>query len=45
MVIAPGGRVIYQEQGEVDIHAMRRAILMNLENETYTGHPAYWAAK
>jgi thiol-disulfide isomerase/thioredoxin len=48
MVIAPGGRVIYQEhqeQGEVDIHAMRRAILMNLENETYVGHPAYWAAK
>jgi hypothetical protein len=45
MVIAPGGRVIYQEEGEVDIHAMRRAILMNLENETYVGHPAYWAAK
>jgi peroxiredoxin len=45
MVIAPGGRVIYQEQGEVDIAAMRRAILANLENETYVGHPAYWASK
>jgi peroxiredoxin len=45
MVIAPGGRVIYQEQGEVDITAMRRAILANLENETYVGHPAYWASK
>ena len=45
MVIAPGGRVIYQEQGEVDVHAMRRAIQANLENETYVGHPAYWAAK
>jgi peroxiredoxin len=45
MVIAPGGRVIYQEQGEVDTNAMRRAILANLENETYVGHPAYWAAK
>jgi peroxiredoxin len=45
MVIAPGGRVIYQEQGEVDTLAMRRAILMNLENETYVGHPAYWASK
>jgi hypothetical protein len=44
-VIAPGGRVIYQEQGEVDVNAMRRAILMNLENETYVGHPAYWAGK
>jgi thiol-disulfide isomerase/thioredoxin len=45
MVIAPGGRVIYQEQGEVDILAMRRAILMNLENDTYAGHPAYWASR
>jgi thiol-disulfide isomerase/thioredoxin len=45
MVIAPGGRVIYQEQGSVDVIAMRRAILANLENETYVGHPAYWAAK
>jgi thiol-disulfide isomerase/thioredoxin len=45
MVIAPGGRVIYQEQGEVDVLAMRRAILMNLENDTYAGHPAYWAGK
>jgi hypothetical protein len=45
MVIAPGGRVIYQEQGSVDIFAMRRAILANLENETYAGHPAYWASR
>ena len=45
MVIAPGGRVIYQVQGEVDVYAMRRAIQANLENETYVGHPAYWAAK
>jgi len=45
MVIAPGGRVIYQEQGEVDVVAMRRAILANLENDTYVGHPAYWAGK
>jgi len=45
MVIAPGGRVIYEVQGEVDVHAMRRAIQANLENETYVGHPAYWAAR
>jgi len=45
MVIAPGGKVIYQEQGEVDVIAMRRAILANLENDTYVGHPAYWANK
>jgi peroxiredoxin len=45
MVIAPGGRVLYQVQGEIDLYAMRRAIQANLENETYVGHPAYWAAK
>jgi len=45
MVIAPGGRVLYQKQGEVDILEVRRAILANLENETYVGHPAYWAQK
>jgi peroxiredoxin len=43
MVIAPGGKVLYQHQGEGDIHALRRIILANLENETYVGHPAYWA--
>jgi peroxiredoxin len=43
MVIAPGGRVIYEQQGELDILAARRAILANLENETYVGHPGYWA--
>jgi thiol-disulfide isomerase/thioredoxin len=45
MVIAPGGKVLYQEQGELDILAARRAILAHLENETYIGHPDYWAAK
>jgi hypothetical protein len=43
MVISPGGKVLYQVQGEVDILAMRRAIQANLENETYAGHPLYWA--
>jgi thiol-disulfide isomerase/thioredoxin len=45
MVIAPGGKVLFQQQGEVDIVALRRVILANLENETYVGHPAYWAAQ
>jgi hypothetical protein len=45
MVIAPGGKVLYQEQGEVDIVALRRVILANLEDETYKGHPGYWAKK
>jgi peroxiredoxin len=43
MVIAPGGKVLYQKQGEVDILELRRAILGHLENETYVGHPDYWA--
>jgi thiol-disulfide isomerase/thioredoxin len=45
MAIAPGGRVIYQQQGEVNILELRRAVLANLENDTYVGQPAYWAAK
>jgi peroxiredoxin len=45
MVIAPGGRVIYQQQGELDINEFRRAVLANLENNTYVGHPAYWASR
>lgn len=45
MVIAPGGRVIYQQQGELDLHEFRRAILANLENDTYVGQPAYWASR
>jgi peroxiredoxin len=45
MVIAPGGKILYQKQGEVDILEVRRAILANLENETYVGHPEYWAQK
>jgi len=43
MVIAPGGKVLYEKQGEVDILEVRRVILANLENETYVGHPGYWA--
>jgi peroxiredoxin len=45
IVIAPGGKVLYQKQGEVDILEVRRAILANLENETYVGHPGYWAQR
>ena len=43
MVIAPGGKVLFQQQGEVDVLALRRIILAHLENETYVGHPDYWA--
>ncbi len=45
IVIAPGGRVVYQQEGEVDVMALRRATLANLENETYITHPNYWATR
>ena len=45
MVIAPGGKVLFQQQGELDLLAMRRIVQANLENETYIGHPGYWAAR
>ena len=45
MLIAPDGRVIYQEQGEVDILKVRRIILANLPDPDYIGHRAYWASQ
>ena len=45
MVIAPGGKVLYQKQGEVDALELRRVILGNLPDPDYIGHRAYWAAK
>jgi thiol-disulfide isomerase/thioredoxin len=43
MVIAPGGKVLFQQQGEIDVLALRRIILAHLEDETYKSHPNYWA--
>jgi hypothetical protein len=46
MVIAPDGTVIYQEQGEISVLALRRAILGNMPDAgSYAGHRAYWSAK
>jgi len=45
LVVAPGGKVLYRKEGEVDVMELRRAILGNLENQTYVGHPDYWAQK
>jgi thiol-disulfide isomerase/thioredoxin len=44
-VLAPDGKMIYQEQGEVDILKMRRVILANLPDPDYKGHRAYWASQ
>ncbi|MBI5283387.1 MAG: redoxin domain-containing protein [Candidatus Solibacter usitatus] len=45
MLIAPGGRVLYQKLGEVDILELRRVILGHLPDADYIGHRAYWAGK
>jgi peroxiredoxin len=43
MLIAPGGKVVYQKQGELDILELRRVILGKLPDPDYIGHRAYWA--
>ncbi len=45
MVIGPGGKVVYQEQGEISILPLRRAILANLDDGEYPGQRAYWASR
>ena len=45
VVIAPGGKLLYEKQGEVDILELRRIILGNLPDPDYIGHRAYWAVK
>lgn len=45
MVLAPGGKVLYEKQGEVDILELRRVVLGNLPDPDYIGHRAYWASK
>jgi thiol-disulfide isomerase/thioredoxin len=43
VLLAPGCKVIYEKQGEVDILELRRIILGNLPDPDYIGHRAYWA--
>ena len=44
MVIAPDGKVIYQEAGLISMLPMRRAILAALpDNNMFPGNPSYWA--
>jgi thiol-disulfide isomerase/thioredoxin len=45
VVLSPEGKIIYQEQGELDILKVRRAILANLPDPDYKGHRAYWASR
>src|SRR5580693_2407675 len=45
VVIAPGGKLLYEKTGQVDILKLRRIILGNLPDPDYIGHRAYWAVK
>jgi thiol-disulfide isomerase/thioredoxin len=46
VAIAPNGDVVYQEEGELTIQALRRAILENLpDSKDYPGMQAYWSAR
>jgi peroxiredoxin len=46
VLIAPNGDILYQEQGDVTIPALRRAILANLpDTKDYPGMQAYWSAQ
>ncbi len=45
VLLAPGGKLLYQKQGEIDILELRRVILGNLPDPDYIGHSAYWRTK
>jgi peroxiredoxin len=43
MVIAPGGQVLYQKEGKIDILEVRRIVLANMpDTRAYIGSKAYW---
>jgi peroxiredoxin len=45
MVIAPGGKVLFQKEGKLDILELRRVILANMpDTKSYFGQQAYWQA-
>jgi peroxiredoxin len=45
VLLAPDGKVLYRETGEVDILKLRRTILANLPDPDYIGHRAYWETR
>jgi len=45
VLLAPDGKVLYRQTGDVDVMALRRVILANLPDPDYIGHRAYWAGK
>ena len=45
VLLATDGTVLYKQVGDLDVLALRRAILANLDDASYLGHRAYWATK
>jgi peroxiredoxin len=46
VVITPEGRVVYQQQGEIDVLELRRAVQANFASDGgYPGFVQYWALK
>lgn len=44
VLISPDGKILYREQGALNILKVRRTILANLPDPDYLGHRAYWAS-
>ena len=44
VLIAPGGKILYQKQGSVDILELRRTILANMPSD-YEGFNRYWQGR
>jgi thiol-disulfide isomerase/thioredoxin len=43
LVVAPGGKVVFQKEGKIDIVPVRRIILVNVpDTRGYIGQQAYW---
>lgn len=45
VLIQPGGQVIYQRQGDIDLLEVRRLILANLPDDNFIGHQAVWQTR
>ena len=45
ILLAPDGKVLFHQTGDLDVMALRRAILANLPDPDYIGHRAYWAGQ
>jgi peroxiredoxin len=45
VLIGPDGKVLYKEQGSLDIYKVRRIILTTFPDDNFVGQQAYWTGK